>query len=101
VNVELITVLHLKSFWRVRWLDARALKEKSARSDGLALAFAEGSHEFLELGGPLDLEEDLVVVIGNLDVEMLGVCGRLGGGAGRATVLMVGRHFVLGRQRAS
>lgn len=40
---------------------------------GLALALAEGIHQLLELRGALDLEEDLVVVVGNLDVEVLGL----------------------------
>jgi hypothetical protein len=34
------------------------------------LSLAEGIHQLLEGGGTLDLEEDLIVVIGNLDVEM-------------------------------
>lgn len=81
------------SFRRVRGLDTRTLEQESARGDGLALAFAEGSHELLELGGPLDLEEHLVVVIGDLDVEVLCVGGRLGGSsAGWASVLVIRRH---------
>ena len=34
------------------------------------MSLAEGIHQLLEGGGTLDLEEDLIVVIGNLDVEM-------------------------------
>lgn len=41
--------------------------------EGLALTLAEGVHELLELGGALDLEENLVVVVGDLDVQVLGL----------------------------
>lgn len=38
----------------------------------LSLALTECVHEFLQLGGALDLEEDLVVVICHLNVKVLG-----------------------------
>jgi hypothetical protein len=60
----------------VRGLDPRAVKEEAHRVEGLALTLAEGGHELLELGAALDLEEDLVVVVGDLDVEVLCVGGR-------------------------
>lgn len=37
------------------------------------MAVAEGVHEFLQLCGAFDLEEDLVVVVRDLDVQMLGL----------------------------
>ena len=73
-----------------------AVEQEAHASEGLSLTLAEGVHELLQLGGALDLEEDLVVVVGNLDVEVLGL--RLGsivlvaavGRGGRALV----RHVV-------
>lgn len=53
-------------------LNALAVEEEAHGLDVLALALAEGRHELLELCGPLDLEEDLVVVVCDLDVEVLG-----------------------------
>ena len=38
----------------------------------LALAITESVHEFGKLGGSLDFEEDLVVVVGHFDVEVFG-----------------------------
>ena len=43
----------------------------------LALAVAEGVHELLELSRALDLEENLIVVVGDLDVQVLRLCRRL------------------------
>lgn len=45
--------------------------------DVLSLAVAEGVHELLELGGALDLEENLVVVVRDLDVQVLRLLRRL------------------------
>lgn len=43
--------------------------EEESDSGGLfSLAVAEGIHKLFKLRGPLDLEEDLVVIIGDLDV---------------------------------
>lgn len=79
------------SVWGIRGLYALALEEESNRSQRLALAFAERGHQLLQLGAALDLEEHLVVIVGNLDVEMLN--GRGGGiGAGVVAVLSVVRH---------
>ena len=80
----------------VAGVDSGAVEEEAHAGEGLALTLAEGVHELLQLGGALDLEEDLVVVVGNLDVEVLGL--RLGsivlvaavGRGGRALV----RHVV-------
>lgn len=59
------------------------------------MTFAECVHQLLELRGALDLEEDFVVVVGDLDVQVLGI-GRLGrrSSSGRATVFVFGGHFV-------
>ena len=67
-------------------VDSGAVEEEADASEGLALTLAEGVHELLQLGCALDLEEDLVVVVGHLDVEVLGLLGSLvlvgGGGRG-------------------
>ena len=62
--------------WGVTGVDSGAVEEEAHAREGLALTLAEGVHELLKLGGALDLEEDFVVVVGNLDVEVLGL--RLG-----------------------
>lgn len=72
---------------------ARAVKEEAHGVNALALAVAEGIHQLLEWSGALDLEEDFVVVVGDLDVQVLWllrllstvVAGRRGSG---------GRHCV-------
>lgn len=75
------------SIGRVGGLDSRAVKEESHGAHRLALAFAKGSHQLVELGSALDLEEDLVIVVGDLDVEVLEV-----GGSGVLASVVVG-HF--------
>ena len=72
-------------------VDSGAVEEEANAGEGLALTLAEGVHELLQLGGTLDLEEDLVVVVGDLDVEVLGLLGSVvlvAGGGGRRR----GRH---------
>lgn len=68
-------------------VDTRAVEEEAHAGEGLALTVAEGIHELLQLGCALDLEEDLVVVVGDLDVQVLGLLRSLllvgGGGRGR------------------
>ena len=74
-------------------MDTLALEEEPDRGGRLALALAEGRHELLELGAALDLEEDLVVVVGHLDVEVLARCRRhVAAGRHGAAVLGVVGH---------
>ncbi len=73
---------------RVGGLHSRAVKEESHGAHRLSLALAKGSHQLLQLGGALNLEEDFVVVVGDLDVEVLDV----GGSAFGLTTVVVG-HF--------
>lgn len=49
-----------------------AVKKKTDGGGLFSLPFTEGIHKLLKLCRPLDLEENLIVVIGDLDVEMLG-----------------------------
>lgn len=83
-RAKLSSTHHLGVVGRV---DSGAVEEEADASEGLALTLAEGVHELLQLGCALDLEEDLVVVVGHLDVEVLGLLGSLvlvgGGGRGR------------------
>ena len=79
---------------RVAWLDTLAFKKEAHRADCLALTLTECRHQLLKLGAALNLEEDLIVVVGNFDVEVLGVaarCWRLV--LGRGAVLWVVRHL--------
>ena len=60
--------------YRVRAIarvDTNAIKQEANCIGHLALTVAERIHELLELGSPLDLEEHLVVVIGDFDVQVL------------------------------
>jgi len=52
-------------------LNSLPVEHEAARLDVLALALTEGVHELGELCATLDLEEDLIVGVGDLDVEML------------------------------
>jgi len=56
-----------------------SVEKESHTGRSFALTLAEGIHEFLELGGTLDLEVDLVVVVGHLNVEVLAALGLLWG----------------------
>lgn len=47
------------------------LEEKADTRDVLALPVAKRIHKLLQLGGSLDLEEDLIIVVRDLDVEVL------------------------------
>jgi len=76
VNLKRVTVRHLESIWRVGGVDPTAVEQESDRVWGLALSLAEGIHQLLQRRGPLDLEEYLVVVIGDLDVQVLARAGR-------------------------
>jgi len=73
VDLEGVTVLHVERFRVVAGVDSGAVEEEAHAGEGLALTLAEGVHELLQLGGALDLEEDLVVVVGHLDVQVLGL----------------------------
>lgn len=111
VNLERVAVLHLElrvvstvfhflctcssvthHLRVVRRVHSGAVEEEAHAGEGLALTLTEGVHELLELGGALNLEEDLVVVVGDLDVQVLGLLlGRL------VLVASVGRGRRAGR----
>lgn len=74
------------------------IKQKANAARVLAAAIAESIHEFLESGGLLDLEEDLVVVICDLDVEVLRLLGLL---LGLVVVGFAVRHDGRGSQNDS
>jgi len=77
------------SIWAIGRLDTGTIKEESNRLSRFPLALTEGIHELLELGGALDLEEDLVVIVCDFNVEVLADLGlfRLVGCA-RAAILI-------------
>lgn len=56
----------------IGWVDPRTVEQKSNTLHRFPLAFAEGVHELLQGSGALDLEEDLIIVVGDFDVEVLG-----------------------------
>jgi len=69
----------------IRRIHPRPIKQEPAAPDILSLALAESIHELFQRGGTLDLEEDLVVVVGDFDVQVFadGLFGLLGLGAWR------------------
>lgn len=77
MDLESVAVLHVESLWVIGGVDSLTIEEESHAGGSLALTVAEGIHELLELGGALDLEVDLVVVIGDLDVKVLAALGLL------------------------
>ena len=80
--------------WAIRSLYATAVEQEADRIRGLALPLTEGIHKLLQGCGALDLEEDLIVVVGNFDVEMFADRGnfRFLGRAG-TSVLIGSRHL--------
>ena len=53
-------------------IDSRTIKQEAHRLKSLALTLTEGVHKLGEGGGTFDLEEDLIVVVCDFDVEVLG-----------------------------
>lgn len=63
--------------WTVGRLDSAAIEQESHRAWGATLSLAERVHQLLQSSSPLNLEEDFVVVIGDLDIEVVIVLGFL------------------------
>jgi hypothetical protein len=80
--------------WGIIFSHAGAIKQEPHGLYVLALALAERSHEFVKLGGLLNLKENLVVAISDLDAEVLGTLGSFLSGA-VARLLLV-RHCASG-----
>ena len=76
---------------RIGRLYTLSLEQESDGLEALALPLAKRGHELLELGRPLDLEENLVVVVRDLDIQMLD--WRRGIATGRASTLVLLRHY--------
>ena len=80
-DVDLVTIFHLEAVWSVVVLDPLSVEYEAALVVGEALPLAVGVHEFLELGGPLDLEVDFGSILRlNLDVDMLVLASCTSGG---------------------
>ena len=70
-----------------------SVKQEADRVRGLALPLAEGIHQLLKVCCTLDLEENLIVVVGNLNVKVFADrCFRLFL-CTRAAVLVGSRHL--------
>ncbi len=54
----------------IGWLHTRSLEKESDGVQALALSLTESSHELFQLCASLDLEEDLVIVVGDFDIEV-------------------------------
>ena len=96
--VQLRTCQRPQKTYRVGGVGRRHTGAVEQEADGgghLALSVAEGVHELLERRRALDLEEHLVVVVGDLDVEVFGrlrgafICPR------NARRLVLIRHLAL------
>ena len=86
--------IHTHRIGTISRVDSSPIKQESNILHGLALSFTEGVHEFTELGRALDLEEDFVVVVGDLDVQVLGL-GLLFWVASATWRLLAVRHCAL------
>lgn len=93
-NVGGSRVANAYRVWGIRGLNTLTLEEESDRVHSLALSLAEGRHKLVQLGRALDLEEDLIVVVGNLDVQVLDGGRGILTASRRASVLVFARHFV-------
>ena len=60
------------------------VEKKSHSGHLLALTLAESVHQFLQWCGPLDLEEDFIVVVCDLDIQVLN---------GRSRLVLLRGHF--------
>jgi hypothetical protein len=78
------------SLGRVATHDSGSIEQEAHAVGRFALAIAKRVHQFLQLGGALNLEEHLVVSVGDLDVEML--VGIAGLGLGRGGSVSVGHR---------
>lgn len=81
-------------FRTIGGVDPRAVEQEAHGGYLFPLTIAEGVHELGELGRPFDFEEDLVVVVGDFDVEMLGFGLLVWVAASGAGGLVAVGHFV-------
>jgi hypothetical protein len=65
--------------WSIFSRNSLSIKQEPTAFNLLALAIAESIHQFAELSGAFDLEEDFVVVVRDLYVEVVGLVGLWGG----------------------
>ena len=52
----------------IRRLHTGAIEQEANLGEGFPRPLAKGVHQFRKCGGPFDLEEDLVVVVGHFDI---------------------------------
>lgn len=78
VHFQSIAIGHVQRVRCVFGAHAGTIEQETDGRQLLSLALAEGVHELFQLCCALDFEEDLVVIIGDLDVEVLNR-GRGGG----------------------
>lgn len=81
------------SIRRILWSHASPVKQEADSRHLLSLSLAEGIHQLLQLGRPLDLKKDLVIVIRDLNIKVLAGTGEVAG-------LLVGHGFVIADKRA-
>lgn len=58
--------------WAIGWLYTTTIEEEADGVWCLALSIAESIHQLFQLGRTLDFEENLIVVVGDFDVQVLG-----------------------------
>ena len=85
-DVDFVAVVHFEGQGCVVVLDALAVEDEPALVVRQALALAVSLHQLFELGGPLDLEENLRAVLGlHLDVQLLGCTACSSSSSGRGS----------------
>lgn len=72
LTIKLVNKWLTDCLWAICQANPCAFKQEAKGGWRFALSLTECVHELLQLGGPLDLEEDLIVIIGNFDIQVLG-----------------------------
>ena len=63
-DIDFIAIFHVEFLGSLGFVEALAVEEETDIVGRESLALAVGVHEFLELSGGLDLEEDFLAVLG-------------------------------------
>lgn len=71
VNLQSIAILHLQRIRTVRSLNTSTIEQEADGRKVLALTVAERIHQLRKGSCPLDLEEDLIVVVCDFDIQVL------------------------------
>lgn len=74
VSFNNVTFFHFQTLWSVFRLNTLSLVQESQGVWLTTLSLTEGFHESLQLGDLFDLEENFGATVGDLQVNMGGIC---------------------------